>query len=85
MKEGPLPSKIPKIHKSVVINFSIYSSIGDMDEAFKSIETIKSEHMWENMAMMWVVTKRLDIATICLGIMGHAARVQAIRKCIKSK
>ena len=41
-----------------------------MDEAFKSIETIKSEHMWENMAMMWVVTKRLDIATICLGNIG---------------
>ena len=52
MKEGPSPSKIPKIHKSVVVNFSIYLSIGNMDKAFKSIETIKSEHVWENMAMM---------------------------------
>ena len=30
-----------------------------------------SEHVLENMAMMWVVTKRLDIATICLGNIGR--------------
>ena len=34
---------------------------------------------------MCVVTKRLDVAAICLGNMGHAAGARAVRKCIKSK
>ena len=71
--------------KDAIVNFSIYLSIGNMDEAFKSIKSIKSEHVWENMARMCVVTKRLDVAAICLGNMGHAAGARAVRKCIKSK
>ena len=35
--------------KDAIVNFSIYLSIGNMDEAFKSIKSIKSEHVWENM------------------------------------
>ena len=34
---------------------------------------------------MCVVTKRLDVAAICLGNMGHAAGARAVRKCIRSK
>ena len=71
--------------KDAIVNFSIYLSIGNMDEAFKSIKSIKSEHVWENMARMCVVTKRLDVAAICLGNMGHAAGARAVRKAIKSK
>ena len=71
--------------KDAIVNFSIYLSIGNMDEAFKSIKSIKSEHVWENMARMCVVTKRLDVAAICLGNMGHAAGARAVRKAIRSK
>ena len=71
--------------KEAIVNFSIYLSIGNMDEAFKSIKSIKSEHVWENMAKMCVKTKRLDVAAICLGNMGHAAGARAVRKAIRSK
>ena len=35
--------------RDAIVNFSIYLSIGNMDEAFKAIKSIKSEHVWENM------------------------------------
>ena len=40
---------------------------------------VQSEHVWENMARMCVVTTRLDVAAICLGNMGHAAGARAVR------
>ena len=50
-----------------------------MDEAFKSIKLIKSESVWENMARMCVKTRRLDVAAVCLGHMGHARGAKALR------
>ena len=55
--------------KEAIVNFSIYLSIGNMDEAFKSIKSIKSEHVWENMAKMCVKSRRLDVASVCLANM----------------
>ena len=36
------------------------------------MKTIGSASIWENMAHMCVKTKRLDVAEVCLGHMGHA-------------
>ncbi|XP_076028823.1 intraflagellar transport protein rempA [Oratosquilla oratoria] len=69
-----------KATKEAMLNFSFYLSIGNMDDAFKSIKTIKSETVWENMAKMCVKTKRLDVAALCLGNMGHARGAQALRR-----
>ncbi|XP_069761379.1 intraflagellar transport protein 140 homolog isoform X2 [Narcine bancroftii] len=63
-----------------MLNFSFYLTIGDMDEAFKSIKLIKSESVWENMARMCVKTRRLDVAKVCLGNMGHARGARALRE-----
>ncbi|XP_028562119.2 intraflagellar transport protein 140 homolog isoform X1 [Podarcis muralis] len=63
-----------------MLNFSFYLTIGDMDEAFKSIKLIKSESVWENMARMCVKTQRLDVARVCLGNMGHARGAKALRE-----
>ena len=38
-----------------------------------------SETVWENMAKMCVKTRRLDVASLCLGHMGHARGAQALR------
>ena len=54
-----------------------------MDEAFKSIKLIKSESVWENMARMCVKTRRLDVAAVCLGHMGHARGAKALRDAAK--
>ncbi|XP_010618813.1 intraflagellar transport protein 140 homolog isoform X2 [Fukomys damarensis] len=66
--------------QDAMLNFSFFVTVGDMDEAFKSIKLIKSEAVWENMARMCVKTQRLDVAKVCLGNMGHARGAQALRE-----
>ncbi|VDM46423.1 unnamed protein product [Toxocara canis] len=43
-----------------------------------------SESVWEHMAQMCVKTRRLDVALVCLGNMGHARGARALRKAMKS-
>ncbi|XP_043233356.1 intraflagellar transport protein 140 homolog [Amphibalanus amphitrite] len=61
-----------KTTKQAMMEFSYHLSVGNMDEAFKAIKTIKSQQVWENMARMCVKSKRLDVASVCLGNMGFA-------------
>ena len=42
-----------------------------------------SESVWENMAKMGVKTRRLDVAAVCLGNMGHARGAKALREAMK--
>lgn len=69
--------------KDAMLNFSYYLTIGNMDEAFKAIKLIKSESVWENMAKMCVKSRRLDVASVCLGNMGHARGARALREAMK--
>ncbi|XP_011889566.1 PREDICTED: intraflagellar transport protein 140 homolog isoform X3 [Cercocebus atys] len=69
-----------KATRDAMLHFSFFITIGDMDEAFKSIKLIKSEAVWENMARMCVKTQRLDVAKVCLGNMGHARGARALRE-----
>ncbi|NWY05934.1 IF140 protein, partial [Nothoprocta ornata] len=69
-----------KTTRDAMLNFSFHLTAGDMDEAFRSIKLIKSEAVWENMARMCVKTRRLDVAKICLGNMGHARGAKALRE-----
>lgn len=39
-----------------------------------------SKAVWENMAKMCVITRRLDVAAVCLGNMGNARASMALRK-----
>uniref|UniRef100_A0A3Q3ICS2 Uncharacterized protein n=1 Tax=Monopterus albus TaxID=43700 RepID=A0A3Q3ICS2_MONAL len=69
-----------KATRDAILNFSFYLTIGDMDEAFKSIKLIKSKAVWENMARMCVKTHRLDVARVCLGNMGNARAAKALKE-----
>ncbi|KAM9837971.1 intraflagellar transport protein 140 homolog [Aulostomus maculatus] len=69
-----------KSTRDAMLNFSFYLTIGDMDEAFKSIKLIKSKVVWENMARMCVKTHRLDVARVCLGNMGNARAAKALKE-----
>ncbi|XP_034564169.1 intraflagellar transport protein 140 homolog [Notolabrus celidotus] len=69
-----------KATRDAMLNFSFYLTIGDMDEAFKSIKLIKSTAVWENMARMCVKTRRLDVARVCLGNMGNARAAKALKE-----
>lgn len=44
---------------------------------------MRSEAVWENMARMCVKTRRLDVATVCLGHMGHARGAWAVREAMR--
>lgn len=39
-----------------------------------------SKGVWENMAKMCVISRRLDVAAVCLGNMGNARAAMALRK-----
>nr|CAD7423412.1 unnamed protein product [Timema monikensis] len=45
-----------------------------------SCETCSSEVVWESLAKMCVKTKRLDVASVCLGHMKHARGAMALRQ-----
>ncbi|XP_072382747.1 intraflagellar transport protein 140 homolog isoform X1 [Diabrotica undecimpunctata] len=62
-----------------VLDFSYHLSLGDMDAAFKSIKLIQSKGVWHSLAKMCVKTKRLDVASVCLGHMGNAGAARALR------
>ncbi|CAN7942459.1 unnamed protein product, partial [Ixodes pacificus] len=66
--------------RDAIMTFSFFLTLGDMDEAFKAIKAITNQAVWENMAKMCVQTKRLDVAKICLGKMGHARGAWALRQ-----
>ena len=75
-----------KLYMPYPLNILTHTSLiqtGNMDEAFKSIKLIKSESVWENMARMCVKTRRLDVAAVCLGHMGHARGAKALRDAAK--
>lgn len=69
-----------KATRDAMLNFSFYLTIGNMDEAFKSIKLIKSKAVWENMARMCVKTRQLDVARVCLGNMGNARAAKALKE-----
>ena len=54
---------------------------GSYDEIrFILAHFICSESVWENMAKMCVKTRRLDVASVCLGNMSHARGAKALRE-----
>ena len=71
---------VDETSRSALLNFSYFLTIGNMDEAYKAVKLIKSSTVWENMARMCVKTRRLDVAEVCFGNMGHARGARAVRE-----
>ena len=69
--------------RKALLDFSFFITVGNMDEAHRAVKQIKSTHVWQNMAHMCVTTKRLDVAEVCLGNMGHARGARAVREAKK--
>ena len=69
--------------RKALVDFSYFLTIGNLDEAHKAVKLVKSTAVWENMARMCVKTKRLDIADVCLGNMGHARGARAVREAVE--
>ncbi|KAF5302514.1 hypothetical protein FQR65_LT00886 [Abscondita terminalis] len=68
-----------KVTKEAILDFSYNLSLGNMDAAFKAIKLIQSAGVWSSLARMCVKTRRLDVASVCLGHMGNASAARALR------
>lgn len=66
--------------KHDLIRFSFHMAVGNMDEAFAAVKNIDSASVWRNMARMCVITRRLDVASVCLGNMASARGAVALRE-----
>ncbi|KAM7541711.1 hypothetical protein Aperf_G00000003534 [Anoplocephala perfoliata] len=66
--------------REAVLNFSYFLAIGEMDAAFKSMRLIRCSSVWENMAKVCVITRRLEVGLLCLGKMGNAIGASMLRK-----
>ncbi|KAG8348563.1 hypothetical protein TRVL_00608 [Trypanosoma vivax] len=62
-----------------LMKFSYYSAIGNMDEAYRCVQTIKSPAVWQNLAKMCVYSGRLDVASVCLAQMQDGVAACALR------
>jgi len=72
--------KIDDYTKKAIMNFGYFLSIGNMDEAYRSVKLIQNPLVWENMAQMCVKTKRIDVAETCLGNMRFARGTKLVRE-----
>ncbi|XP_003742320.1 intraflagellar transport protein 140 homolog [Galendromus occidentalis] len=66
--------------RDAILKLSFYLTVGNMDEAFAAIRSIKNESVWENMARMCVKNRRLDVAPVCLGKMKRISAAMALRQ-----
>jgi len=80
MREFEGMKEVDDATRHALVEFSYYLTIGSMDEAHRAVKLIKHASVWENMAKMCVKTKRLDVAEVCLGNMGHARGARAVRE-----
>ncbi|KAK1948293.1 Intraflagellar transport protein 140 [Phytophthora citrophthora] len=75
--------KVNSEARQALIDFCYFMTVGNMDEAYRSVKLIENPSVWENMARMCVKTKRLDVAEVCLGNMGHARGAAAVQEAKK--
>eukprot|EP00753_Platysulcus_tardus_P003573 PLAT12468.31.p1 GENE.PLAT12468.31~~PLAT12468.31.p1 ORF type:complete len:1453 (-),score=862.37 PLAT12468.31:92-4450(-) len=66
--------------RAALLNFSYFLTIEKLDDAYRAVKRIDNPLVWENMASMCVKTKRMDVAEVCLGNMGHARGAKALRE-----
>ncbi|XP_013113218.2 intraflagellar transport protein 140 homolog [Stomoxys calcitrans] len=69
--------------RKMVLNFSMHVAEGNMDLAYRSIRSIQSKAVWSNLAKMCITTQRLDVAKVCLGHLGKARSVRAVRQAME--
>jgi intraflagellar transport protein 140 len=69
----------PRVREALML-FGYNTTIGNMDEAYRAVKTIKDPSVWQNLAKMCVTTKRLDVAGVCLANMQDGVAARALRE-----
>eukprot|EP00397_Hematodinium_sp_SG-2012_P002167 GEMP01002173.1.p1 GENE.GEMP01002173.1~~GEMP01002173.1.p1 ORF type:complete len:1212 (+),score=290.70 GEMP01002173.1:310-3945(+) len=75
----------PAVQKAL-LNFSYHLACGHTDDAYNSVcSVLTTTQVWENLALMCVKTRRLDVGMKCLGQMNNARAAKALRLCEESE
>ena len=62
-----------------MLNFSVLLAMGNVEEAYNAVRSIKNSNIWESLAKMCVKTRKYSVAKIWMENMKFAPGVQAIR------
>ena len=65
---------------SALLDFLYYITIGDINKAYISIQSLNIPSIWEKMAQVCVRSNRLDIAELALAQIGHVNGIKCLRK-----
>jgi len=69
--------------RKALTDFALHCARGDMDAAYTCIRGLPNlGAIWENMAHGSITGRKLDVARVALGQMGHARGVKALREAI---
>ena len=66
--------------RDALMRFGYYATLGNMDEAYRAIKAVKDTSVWRNLAKLCVVTRRLDVAEVCLANMEDGVAARALRE-----
>lgn len=66
--------------REALMKFSYYSTVGNMDEAYRCIKSIKNIAAWQGLARMCVSNGRLDVAAVCLATMQDGVACRTLRE-----
>ncbi|KPI89602.1 hypothetical protein ABL78_1267 [Leptomonas seymouri] len=66
--------------REALMKFSYYSTIGNMDEAYRCVKNIKNPAAWQGLARLCVSSGRLDVAAVCLATMEDCVAARALRE-----
>ncbi|KAK7199635.1 intraflagellar transport protein 140 [Novymonas esmeraldas] len=66
--------------REALMKFSYYSTIGNMDEAYRCVKNIKNPAAWQGLARLCVASGRLDVAAVCLATMEDCVAARALRE-----
>lgn len=66
--------------REALMKFSYYSTIGNMDEAYRCVKNIKNPAAWQGLARLCVTSGRLDVAAVCLATMEDCVAARALRE-----
>ncbi|CAM42833.2 conserved hypothetical protein [Leishmania braziliensis MHOM/BR/75/M2904] len=66
--------------REALMKFSYYSTIGNMDEAYRCVKNIKNPAAWQGLARLCVTSGRLDVAAVCLSTMEDCVAARALRE-----
>ncbi|GET91361.1 hypothetical protein, conserved [Leishmania tarentolae] len=66
--------------REALMKFSYYATIGNMDEAYRCVKSIKNPAAWQGLARLCVTSGRLDVAAVCLATMEDCVAARALRE-----